>query len=134
MVYYSKALAVWIALLSGPAAYAGVIAFSGLITQSTQDGTGPAVNNSALNGIADGDPYTVELTFPGQISVPGAWSPLLGAVVVFSDSSNSEAAFSSASVTVSADSNPTLYDVNVFACLSTGSGCYVGNSLSANFS
>jgi hypothetical protein len=33
---------------------AGTNSIGGLITQSTQDGTGPAVNNPALNNIADG--------------------------------------------------------------------------------
>jgi hypothetical protein len=114
-------------------ASADSIFFSGVITQSTQDGTGPAVNNPALNGIADGDPYSVELDFPGHITGPGAFNPLPGASIIFTDGSIVEASFISAYLTVSVDSNPSLYDVFLLGCLSTGSGCYVGNSLSASF-
>jgi hypothetical protein len=50
------ALATWGA--AGQAS-AEEITFGGEITQSTQDGTGPAVNNPSLNGIKDGDFYTM---------------------------------------------------------------------------
>ena len=80
------------AALCAAMASAGTITFSGVINQSTQDGTGPAVNNPALNGIADGDPYSVELDFPGAISGPGAFNPLPGASITFTDGSIVEAA------------------------------------------
>lgn len=121
------------AALCAAMASAGTITFSGVINQSTQDGTGPAVNNPALNGIADGDPYSVELDFPGAISGPGAFNPLPGASITFTDGSIVEASFVSAYLTVSVDSDPSLYDVFLLGCLSTGSGCFVGNSLSASF-
>ena len=54
------------------------ISFGGVISRSTQDGTGPAVNNPALNVIADGDAYTVTINFIGSVSTLGA-HPLAGA-------------------------------------------------------
>jgi hypothetical protein len=53
------------------AASASTISFGGVITQSTQDATGPAVNNLSLNNIQDLHGYTVTLAFPGSITVPG---------------------------------------------------------------
>lgn len=54
MTRSTKLLTIWIALHAfAGAAAAGTITFSGVITQSAQDGTGPAVNNTALNGIND---------------------------------------------------------------------------------
>ncbi|HTQ86459.1 MAG TPA: hypothetical protein VMI93_09625, partial [Candidatus Solibacter sp.] len=47
---------------------ADTITVGGSITQSTADGTGPAVNNPDLNNIADGDAFTVVLGFTGAIS------------------------------------------------------------------
>ena len=58
------------AALARPAV-ADTIRFGGTITQSTQDGTGPASNNPALNNVADNDLYTVTLSFPGAIGSPG---------------------------------------------------------------
>jgi hypothetical protein len=43
-----------VAVLGAPKAYASEITVTGMITQSTSDGTGPAVNNPSLNNIADG--------------------------------------------------------------------------------
>ncbi len=42
------------AYFDGSRAQASVITLPGSITQSTPDGTGPAVNNSSLNNIVDG--------------------------------------------------------------------------------
>jgi hypothetical protein len=113
---------------------AGTITLSGTITQSTQDGTGPAVNNPALNGIADGDTYTLKLDFTGSIAGIGSYDPLPGASLTFKDGAIQETAFDSADVTIYADADPSLYDVSLLGCLSSGSGCYSGNSLAANFS
>ena len=55
-------------------AVASTITFGGTITQSTQDGTGPAVNNSALNNIQDLQAYFVTLVFPGSITTPGIYN------------------------------------------------------------
>src|SRR5207244_13233092 len=49
------------------------ITFGGNIIQSTQDGTGPAVNNPSLNNIQDLMPYTVTLGFAGSITAPGTY-------------------------------------------------------------
>jgi hypothetical protein len=115
-------------------ACADAITFSGIITQSTSDGTGPAMNNPSLNNIADGDSFAVTLAFTGSITGPGT-SGLPGATLVFVDStaSVSETALGgSKSVSVASDGGS--YDLSVFGCLSTGSdGCLGGNYLSANF-
>ena len=130
------AAAVTILFAAVSTAVAGEISFSGVISQSTADGTGPAVNNPLLNNIADGDDYTITLDFPSAISEPDAFDPLDGAVLAFTDSvaAAAENSFASVYLTVSLDSNPALYDVSLLGCLSTGSGCAVGNSLSTNFS
>jgi hypothetical protein len=111
---------------------AGAINFSGLITQSTSDGTGPAANNPSLNSIADMDNFLVTLTFAGSITAPGTYS-LPGATLTFLDTSASvsETSFSSESFSVVSDGG--FFDLSLQGCLSTGSGCLVGNSLSANF-
>lgn len=71
------------------------ITFGGAITQSTQDGTGPAVINPSLNGVKDGDSYTVTLDFPGPLTSPRAFDPLAGATLTFLDAAAgaSESAF-----------------------------------------
>jgi hypothetical protein len=38
--------------------HADTLTIGGAINQSTQDGTGPAVNNPSLNNISDGDSTT----------------------------------------------------------------------------
>jgi hypothetical protein len=53
---------------------ASMITFSGAITQSTPDGTGPAANNPALNNIMDNDAYMAILAFTGSINTPGTYS------------------------------------------------------------
>ena len=113
-------------------ASADQIVFGGLITQSTQDGTGPAVNNPALNHILDGDVYDVTLGFAGSITSPGTYT-LTGATLLFSDLSApaTEGSFSSASLSVVTDGG--FYDLSLLGCLSTGSGCLLGNELAANF-
>jgi hypothetical protein len=121
-------------LILANAAYADVIQFSGLFTQSTLDGTGPAANNLSLNLIQDGDPFTVTLTFSGSITTT---SPvpydLTGASLILSDLAQaaSESSFDTISLTVAADG--AFADFSLFACLTTGSGCAVGNQLTANF-
>jgi hypothetical protein len=113
-------------------ASAGAITFTGLITQSTQDGTGPAINNPSLNNINDGDVYTVTLNFSGSISSPGTY-PLAGATLLFNDPAApaSENGFNSVSLSVLPDG--VFYDLSLLGCLSSGSGCTIGNELDANF-
>lgn len=113
-------------------ALAGTITFSGPITQSTADGTGPAVNNPNLNNIMDGDTYIVTVNFPGSISAPGLYndpSNTLG--FLDTTASVSENAFTSASVSVTADGS--FFDISVVGCLSSGSGCGAGNELTSIF-
>lgn len=112
---------------------ADVIAFGGVITQSIQDGTGPAVNKTGLNSILDGDVYEVTVDFAGPITAPGTYQST-GANMVFRDltASVSEASFDSTSITVSSDGS--LDNFSVLGCLTSGSGCMAGNQLDGNFS
>ena len=108
----------------------------GLITQSTQDGTGPALDNPALMNIADGDGMPLTLNFTGPLAFPGAFNPLAGATLLFTDAWTgiAENSFTSVFLTTAVDSgNPSLMDFSLLGCLSTGSGCNVGNQLSMNF-
>jgi hypothetical protein len=50
---------------------ADVLTVSGQITQSTDDGTGPAMNNPSLNNIHDLDAYAVTLAFMSSITGQG---------------------------------------------------------------
>jgi len=112
-------------------AYASTITLSGSISQSTPDGTGPAVNNTSLNNIGDGQQYTLALIFPGSISGAGSYTLTSGSFLV-SSAPASEAAFSSLLLTVTANGGTDQF--SLLGCLSTGSGCAFGNQLSANFS
>jgi len=130
---------VWVAAaiwgFAGVAA-ADVITFSGTITQSTQDGTGPAANNPGLNLIADGDPFTVTLSFAGAIGSPGTYPLTLtrpGMFFLDPAAPVIETLFVSATLTVSPDLNPFYDDISLLGCLSSGSGCDFGNQLDANF-
>jgi len=113
-------------------AAADSIVFQGSISQSTADGTGPAVNNASLNNISDGDAFTVSIDFPGSIISSGTF-PFSGATVIFTDTTAgvAETNFGVSSITVSADG--ALDDVSFSGCLLSGSGCLLGNVLSANF-
>jgi hypothetical protein len=104
---------------------------SGQITQSTDDGTGPAVNNPSLNNIHDQNAYAVMLSFPGSITAPGMYD-LTGANLAFSvTSALSESSFGSINLIISG--NGIFDDISLLACLTTGSDCGQGNQLSANF-
>jgi hypothetical protein len=118
--------------VSATVASADGITVAGTITQSTPDGTGPAVNNPSLNNIADGDSYILSLNFTGAITGSGTYD-LTGGTLVFSDlsASSSESSFTSISLTVTPDGASD--DLSLFACLSTGSACLFGDSLSLNF-
>ncbi len=109
-------------------AVADVITFGGQITQSTPDGTGPAVNNLTLNNIKDAQAYTVSLVFPGSITMPGTY---LGSALTFSDPSApaSETSFSSVSLTITANGG---FDVfSLLGCLTSDVTC--SDQLDANF-
>lgn len=105
---------------------------TGSITQSTSDGTGPAVSNPSLNNIADGDSFTITLNFPGSVSAPGTYN-FTGGTLVFSDPAApaSEDSFDAISLTVALDGSSD--DISLLGCLTTGDGCLVGNYLSLNF-
>jgi hypothetical protein len=126
------AIATVFAVVLSSYAIADSITFGGIITQSIADGTGPAVNNPALNNILAGDNYLVTLTFAGSITAPGT-CPLPGATLQFSDldASVTEASFNSVSLSVLTDG--ASYDLSLLGCLTTGSDCAVGNQLDANF-
>jgi PEP-CTERM motif len=131
-VLFLSSFLLFVAVMGAPKAYASEITVTGMVTQSTSDGTGPAVNNPSLNSIADGQTYTLSLDFAGSITGPGTYD-LTGGSLVFSDlaAAASESSFSSISLTVSPAGSSD--DISLFGCLSTGSGCLVGNSLSLNF-
>lgn len=116
-------------------ASAGTMSFGGAIIQSTQDGTGPAVNNPSLNNIQDLEAYIATLTFAGSITAPGTYS-LTGSILTFSvpAAPATESSFGFISLTVTA--NGGFDDLSLLACLTTGSDpCppFVGNGMTANF-
>jgi hypothetical protein len=84
-------------------AAADVIVFGGTITQSTQDGTGPAQNNLTLNNIQDLQAYTATLNFTGSITSPGTYN-LTGSSFTFAVPSApaTETAFGNISLTIAA--------------------------------
>lgn len=129
--HYTIVLA--LALAIGHPAHADTLSFTGSITQSVPDGTGPAVNNPALNDIGDGDIYRVDLAFNGAVTSAGTYNGLSGVTLSFSDLSASvtEAAFSSVGLTISQTAS--ALDFSVFGCLTTGTSCDAGNFLSASF-
>lgn len=111
---------------------ADTITITGVITQSTTDGTGPATSNPSLDAILDGDAYSVTIGFAGSITAPGTYS-LISPTILFSDPSApaSESSFGSASLSIS--SNGSFYALSLLGCLTTGGGCLVGNELDLNF-
>ena len=90
------------------------------------------MNNPSLNAILDNSPYSVTLVFPGSINAPGTFG-LTGSSLLFSvpSASATEGAFNLISLTVTA--NGSFDDISLLGCLTTGSGCFVGNQLTANF-
>jgi hypothetical protein len=111
---------------------ADTLVIGGAITQSTQDGTGPAVNNPSLNGIQDGDSFNIQLDFAESITSPGTFD-LTGASVLFSVASAkaAEDAFNFLSMTVAPSG---AFDrIGILGCLTTGSGCGQGNELDLSF-
>jgi len=126
----------WLAgalVLSAFATTAGadVISFSGRIIQA-QDPSTPATNNPSLNAIQLDDPYVVMLSFTGAITAPGAY-PLTGSSLSFADAAAgaTETSFGLIKLTITA--NGLFDDVSLLGCLITGTDCFVGNELDANF-
>lgn len=113
-------------------AIAGTITFGGTITQSTPDGTGPASNNPALSNIQDLQAYTVTLAFLGSITTPGTYD-LTGSSLTFSDPAAPASETSFGDITLVISAAGAFNDLTLKGCLTTGSGCDVGNQLSAMF-
>ncbi len=118
-------------LWTAQATEATTITFAGTITQGSG---GSAGNNPSLNNINYGDAYSVTLGFAGSISGSGTYS-LSGGTLVFSDPAApaSESGFSSP-VSITVSQSGATDDISVLGCLTSGSGCLVGNFLAANFS
>lgn len=110
---------------------AGTITLGGQINQSTQDGTGPAVNNPNLIRIVDGDAYLVTLNFTGDITTQGLFQ-LTGASFLDTSANVSESSFG-APWSINVTSNASNFDLSVLVCLTTGTACNQGNFLAANF-
>jgi len=131
-------LALAVLICSTVPVYADTITVSGAITQSTADGTGPAVNNTSLNNIRDQSTYTVTLDFTGSISGLGTYdlaTNVSGASMVFSDASApaTETAFDYANSTIHITQSAGVDTFYWLGCLTTGSGCTVGNQLDLYF-
>jgi hypothetical protein len=116
------------------AASAATISFGGVIIQSTQDGTGPAMNNPSLNNIKDQQAYTVTLVFAGSITAPGTYN-LTGSSLMFAvpTAPASESSFDFIGLTVTA--NGGFDDLSLLACLTIGGACppLTGNGMTASF-
>jgi hypothetical protein len=112
--------------------HAGTIELSGIITQATQDGTGPAVNNPGLNNIQDGSQYSFTLNVSETFAAVGT-QDLTGASLIFGvpEAGALESSFGFTSLTVANLGD--LAEVSIFGCLTTGSGCNQGNELGLNF-
>lgn len=113
-------------------ATADTITISGVITQSTSDNTGPAVNNPLLNNVLDGDAYLITLGFAGSITSSGTYS-LASPTLLFNDSSAAATESSFGSVSLSVTVQGSSYDLSLLGCLTTGSDCLAGNELALNF-
>jgi hypothetical protein len=112
---------------------ADTVIVTGTITQSTQESTGPAVNNPGLNNILDGDPFSVTFGFDGAITAPGTYNALTGTSLIFNDATAgaTESSFTSESLTISESGG---FDQFFFlGCLNTGSACDQGNQLDLVF-
>ena len=114
-----------------PSASASTILLGGSITQSTADGTGPAVANPSLNNILDLEPYTITLDTAQSITAPGLYT-LTGSSLVFAVPSAPAMESDFGTVTLSVAANGSFLDFNLLACLS-GADCTIGNFLSASF-
>ena len=128
-----RALGVSVLILAlCPAVRASTLLLGGSITQSTADGTGPAVSNNALNNIVDGQTFQVTLTSATPISAPGFYD-LTGSSLVFSVPSAmaSEERFGVTSLSLTQDGG--YLDFSLYGCIADAD-CSIGNALSASFS
>ena len=125
-------LAAVASLIAATPLYADSMSFTGTITQSIEDGTGPAVNNPALNQAHDGESVVVTWAFPGSITSPGTYS-LPGSSLLFDLPAAGvvESDFVSESLTITQAGGLDFF--SLLGCLSTGSACNQGNELTLNF-
>ncbi|HXF14624.1 MAG TPA: PEP-CTERM sorting domain-containing protein [Terriglobales bacterium] len=119
-------------LLAGAAMLrADTVTVTGTITQSTQDGTGPAVSNPGLNNILDKDSFSVTFGFDGAITAPGTYNSLTGTSLIFADGAITESSFSSESLTIGESGG--FDQFSFVGCLTTGSACDQFNQLDLIF-
>jgi hypothetical protein len=111
--------------------YGTTITLGGSITQSTADGTGPAVGNPSLNSISDGQVYGLALNSSTSINGPGVYD-LTGSSLIFSVPAASAMETSFSAITLSVINNGAFSDFSLLACIS-GADCFTGNALTANF-
>jgi hypothetical protein len=104
---------------------------TGVVTQDLADAGATAVANPSLDNVADGDPFTVTLTFSGDITAPGG--PFTLTSMLFSDSTAgaSEGAFISGSMTITDVTG--MDQFSVLGCLVDPVSCSQGNELDLNF-
>src|SRR5260370_35543046 len=100
-------------------AAAATITFGGLITQSTPDGTGPAMNNLSLNNVKDLQAYTVTPIFPGSITIPGTYN-LTGSSLKFNDPAAPASEMSFGSITLTITLNAGFDEFSRLGCLTSG--------------
>jgi hypothetical protein len=112
--------------------HADTITVGGIINQSTQDGTGPAVNNPSLNDIPDGAFYTTNLSFAESIQSPGTYD-LTGSILFFNVGSVGAVENKFNSMTLTVALSGAFDQVGILACLTTGSACNQGNELDLDF-
>lgn len=110
---------------------ASTLTLTGTVTQSTPDGTGPALYNPSLNAIADGEAFTLTLSPTTDITGPGFYT-LTGSTLSFVVPAASAAETSFDAITLAVTSNGAFDDFSLLACLS-GASCFSGNALTANF-
>jgi len=108
------------------------VRIGGVITQSTPDGTGPAVNNPSLNNIKDLQAYSLILTFLTPITAPGNYN-LTGSSLLFSVAPAPASESSFGFINLAIVFNGGFDEFSLLACLTTGSSCAASNQLTASF-
>ena len=113
------------------AAQASTLTVGGTITQSTMDGTGPAIHTTSLNDILDGQSFEVTLVSAMPIDAPGFYN-LTGASLAFSvpSAAASEGMFGATSLTLTQEGG--YLDFSLYGCIADAD-CSIGNALSASF-
>jgi hypothetical protein len=101
------------------------------VTQSVEDGTGPAINNADLNLVLDGDSFDILASFDGPVT--SGIHDLTGLNLIFRGASSDvvERGFNSGSLTIAQSGGSAQF--SLFGCLGTGSGCGQGNELALTF-